>query len=470
MKKLFLMLLLVPVLAAAKSEDLIWRGLQAPGYKKAQAKAEEEKRTPSSESEYEQLVKKVLDAKTANDFQALIESAKANRAKIHDPSAQFLNAHLIYLEAVRGFFWRVRPFFERGSADNHNIQSLIVSFIKQNVAGISLFSPAQASGALLDYLASPFEIEGVLVGKIENEAAIQTFINDTLRMKTNDLISALNQISNARVFKWDRRISAGADSFADGLNRELSFGTEELQLLIAQYDLSVASMDFLCAYNQNGALDFAKQVGGLYGFDAFVKGTFLAVDGVTGDEIYKLLQKPQNAKLWKLNKKENIGQKFMTEAGVYIGEALDRMTDAWSGLKARPANAGFSLPNALISLDKSTADLYLANLERLFAGKMVRSLVTGKTAKVYLPKVFNNEAPEDLKKFFPNDFDMKYKNTVNLELKEGTKAVEYRNFHQGSAKAWNTEIYQQYFETTDSDSIARSLRVLNDVAGGFGAK
>ncbi|MBX3017385.1 MAG: hypothetical protein KF767_05810 [Bdellovibrionaceae bacterium] len=423
-------------------------------------------REPAS-AEYNEVVGKILATKNASDLQKIIDETRAGYANLKDNSAKFLAEHLFIIEGARGAFWRLRPLLEKRTDLTRLAQSSAVSIVKQTVAAVSVLNPTPHALAFLDYFAAPYSVDGALAKQFRTELDVQTWLHSDIRPRIARALPALQAIAKSGTgVHWNQQLGYGPKSFPDGVGRDLTFGPEEIQFLIGTYELNLAQIDVFCAYNQNGILEFNKQVGRLYGFDGFLLSD---VDGITGIELAKVLRDPQNRGLWTLNSTEDFGKKAMAEAYTYNRSAAARMTEAWRRLKDRPAGQNFSLPPELVRMDMAKSDLYVENLNRIVNDQPIRSNVTGETAKLNFKELFLNP-PADLKAFFPTQFETRRTLEATVPVGASTSKVSYRNFQHGLPQAWDLPIYQKYADVQNQADIARTLRVLNHSTGGFAAR
>ncbi len=455
---------------AAKKTSPKWQDADFPEFKAADwkkpaqdANAAGKARAPAS-PEYDGLVTKLLEAKDSASLQAEIDKAKKDLPTMKDPSARFLAHHLVLLETVRGGLWRMRPVIEKNLNQNRFAHSIIVSLIKQSVAASELFNPSQPSAAVRDYLASPYAVDGVLVGTMSEITELQAWLHGVARVKIKDTIKALQALVNEGAdVRWNSQLTFGAKSFPDGIGRDVLLGPEEINAMIAAYELNVAQINVFCAYHQEGVLELVKETGMLYGFDGWL---LTVVDGVTAAEVEKVLRDPKHKNLWTLIKENGFGEKAMAESLRLTRSAVSRLTKSWERIKARPNGSPYTIPMKLVHIDLDRSDSYVENLNKIVNGQQVRSAVTGEVAKIDFDKLFS-PPPEDLKALYPSDFDKRRVLDVKLKLKGGGESrFPYRNYAHGTPTAWKLKEYQKFAPVSSDADVARTLRVLSHTVGG----
>lgn len=413
---------------------------------------------------YDDLVKSFNALKTSAELESFISLNKQRLNSFSDPSSVFFLSHVTALQPLRGIVWRSRGLFESNGGKNRLSQSAIVTQLKSYAGFLSIVNPSETQAAVFDYLVAPYSLDGSLPEKIENESQLQAWMQESLKPAVITLKNKLNTIPAGSEIKWNQQINFGAKSFSDGVERDLVFGTEEVQVLVASYELNAAEINMFCAYNQTGTMDFAQDVGKLYGFDGFI---FNNVDGVTSNDVASVIRASRYAKLWTLN--PDFGQEAMREAGTLITSAVYRSENAWNHFSKRDEEGDFALSSLIAQVGKKGALATFLNTKRALKGERIRSAITGEIVKFNAPKFFN-ESPIDLKAFYPTYFVKNKTKEVVLSLNGQNKKIAYRDYTNGSAVGWNVSEYQKYFEVAGNEDIKRSLRVMNHSLSGFLSK
>lgn len=413
---------------------------------------------------YDELVKSFNNLKTSAELEAFINLNKQRLNSFSDPSSVFFLSHVTALQPLRGIVWRSRGLFESNGGKNRLSQSVIVTQLKNYAGFLSIVNPSETQAAVFDYLVAPYSVDGALPDKIESEPQLQAWMEESLKPAVITLKNKLNTIPAGSEIKWNQQINFGAKSFSDGVERDLIFGTEEVQMLVASYELNAAQINMFCAYNQTGAMDFAQDVGKLHGFDGFI---FNNVDGVTSNEVASVVRANKYAELWTLN--PDFGQEAMKEAGTLITSAVYRSENAWNRFSKRDEDGEFALSSLIAQVGKKGASATFLNTKRALKGEKIRSAITGEIVKFNAPKFFN-DSPADLKAFYPTKFIKNKNKEVVLSLNGQNKKVSYRDYTNGTGAGWNVAEYQKYFEVANDGDIKRSLRVMNHSVSGFLAK
>lgn len=467
MIKCFFAALTVCAMASAETE-LVFKELGHTPFSKASwpvyDSSKEQTRSIQSTTELDKFVGEFNSAKDGDKIANVISDAEKTYANSKDPSVRFLAQHVIFMKNLRGILWVMRPVVEKKRDQHRMLHSATVSFLKQHVSGQALYSPTNTSKALLNYYSAPYATNGILVGQMSSIEEVQNWLYSVIRPAMQTMVSKLEEIAkeNPKVI-WNMKVTSGPKSFPDGVGRDVTFGPEELQSLIATYELQIAQINFFSAYTQTKLFDLVKDSGKLYGFDGLL---FADVDGVTSLEVKKMIDDKDYRGLWIRNDTNGFAVKAMSEAHDLLKSATDRLTETWTRIKARPG-AQYSLPQVLVQMDIPRSDTFVDNMNRVLDGRPIRSSITGETANVNL-KAFYLSPPKDLKSFYPTSREKEKELKAELTLTEGRKKVPYRNFLHGMPNEWSVSSYKPYMTVSSSEDVMRSLRVLQHTVGGFG--
>jgi hypothetical protein len=436
-------------------------------------KASEKKRRPANSSmidesmmskELKAIEARVHTAKTSESMDAILVELDKNYDS-YPTDVKFYIAQVMPVKAFRGFFYRLKPLFDRKSKFVH---SQILTTAKSMATKAQVFLPYDHAEAGYEYISTPFlKADGSIADGFIDEADLQIWLVEELLPLVISSASRLEKLSLVDAVVWDQKMAFGADSFKDGINRFKLVGEFEKNLSISGYHSSIAAIAATRAYSVQNSVDLYKEIGFLYGFDGF--GLFNKIDGVSSEKISKVIRKPAFASIGTLMPD---GEKWMEYSYKATQKSLKRLSMAWElSSNDRKDENLYAFNTGFINVNRDEVEQNLQILNRVITStgtESLRSGVTGEVVQFNYSKLFLSP-PKDLKIFLPTSFDKEANASRVVTLSNGTKkTLTYRNFSEGSVKSWDLKAYESYFPSIKAnDDVYRTIRVLNHIQGNW---
>ncbi len=378
--------------------------------------------------------------------------------------AKFFAAQIIPAQAFRGFVYRSRQVFEKRARGVH---SAVLTMAKNTATNLRIYLPFEHMTAVEEYFMAPYFDKGQVVESFTDEASIQAFLTKTVKDQIVKAEKRLGDLSLVEPVIWDQRFSFGPKSFADGLNRFRLIGELEKTLVRSAMMSSVASLNFLRAYNINGSIDLARDLGSLYGIDGFLS----VVDGVSAEKISKLINK--YPKIGTILPEGKEAMKASLQASQW---AVTHAWMAWkSSSESRKNESLYAIDSGYWRVNRRDIEQNLELLYRVVASnksEKLRSSVTGEVIEINYAEFFNNP-PADLKVFLPKTFEQKATATRQAALditstNDSKKPLSYRNYAQGTPLTWNVNNYTTYVPSVKTSAdVETTVRVLSHAGGNW---
>ena len=384
--------------------------------------------------------------------------------------AKFVAAQLPMLKVFKGVLFRIRPFMEANNA----VHSMALSMVRQMVTANRLFLPTTQWTVIEKYITEPQDdmpqvnpkAKGGLVEtiRIHDPNELQMFLFNQvyygLAAVTAKMIAIENEVGEGK-FYFDNKFVYGPASFQDNLDRYRKLGKAEIQVTLSNLYASLASLRVTLSYTLTGMLPTMGKVGRIYGVDGFLDG----VQGAPAKQRVTVLKENKDIFLLKKNGPEN-----MKRALSMLKASVEYAHDAKIQLKKRGGNEQYVLDATFLKdLDRRAELSYEVQSRMLKGPTYIHSQVTGNAIKVNLPEFYNNP-PADLKVFLPTGFQGGSRDLpASVKIAGSQQSVNYRNYHEGEANAWNIPEYKKYFPEVENSDELRNSTALNiaQAYGGF---
>ena len=437
-------------------------------------KASEKKRKPANSAnvidqsmmskELVSIQSRIHKLKTSEDMDVLLEELDKNYES-YPSDLKFYVTQIMPVKAFRGLFYRLKPLFDGRS---NFVHSQILTTAKSMATRVQVFLPTDYADAGFQYISTPYIMKnGRMVEGFGMEEDLQVWMINELLPLVNSSITRLEKLNLVEPIVWDQKMVFGPKSFGDDVNRYKFIGEFEKNLALSSLYGSVASIATARAYNVENAIGLYKEIGFLYGFDGF--GLFNRIDGVSAEKVSKVMRKADFSSTGTLIQD---GDKWMAYAYGATQKSLKRLIDAWNLTSDERKNENLYAFNiGFVNVNRDEVEENLKILNRVVSSKGVESLrsaVTGEVVQINYSKLFSSP-PRDLKAFLPNQFDKNKNASREVTLADGTKKMlNYRNYAQGSAIAWDVKKFEDYFPSVKTnDDIYRTVRVLNHIQGNW---
>jgi hypothetical protein len=199
---------------------------------------------------------------------------------------------------------------------------------------------------------------------------------------------------------------------------------------------------------------------------------FFGVNGVSAEEISNKIREYDDFAIINGNEAK---QKWLPSALAMLRMSTNILYQAWSLSKETFQNEDFIVNTGYWQINRGEIGANLTILKDVINSDKIESLrssVTGEIVQIHFSNFFKAEtAPEDLKDFLAlrkGGFETKKEKVAKLFINGKRVNEKYRDFNSGSAKSWNTKVYQNYFPNlTKSYDVKKLMRVLSHAGGSW---
>lgn len=369
---------------------------------------------------------------------------------------KFLAIMFVPLHEMRGFLWKMRPFFAGSKA----LHSMSLSIVQRMFTYQKAVMNSNDWDQLMVYLSTPYEgKDGVFVSQFRNEGELTAqFVRfRTALGKSYDRLAALSELSDAQPLLFDKKVLYGAASFKEDLDRYRFVGETDRQFLLASLQMVMGKLAAFRAYSNLNFHLAITEVGKIYGIDGFF---YTEVMGAPTKERADRIAK--NAKFADYERLNGDGGEWMKNAGLNAAKALEHFRLFVNGL-SRKENKQYIVDTDLFKNSDREIALALDNMDAMLKGPTkITSHVTGHSVTVDLATFFANP-PQDLKKLYAQDFEggqaiMKIKDQKGNE-------TTYRSYTYGRGIKWRGDVYKTYFPsiTVDANQLTSDVPKATEV-------
>ncbi len=428
----------------------------------------------------------LLSANT-DKLEAFLQKLELNYHSFKETDTKLFALELIPLRTMRGIVWKMIGIFN--GRKTHPAHTLSLTAFKNFAGQMNIDFPDESWEVGFDYLTQPYvrdvkdkegnttEIE--VAKEFDSLADFQTFVAQLAVAMTSakDELKLLDVGPKAKPVVWDQKIVFGPKTLADDLIRYKRVGELEKQLLLSNMYFAISQLTFMQAYSLNGSLDIFSEIGWMYGLDSNGPRQFInGVEGITAKQMHNSL----SAKY-----KDVVGvripghQSDVANAFKNFKNALGALNAAWKDANAKDrVTRGVWLFNSGYTMrDSKYINTKFEELRHAVNGKVkVRNGVTGESATIDLPNFFDspNFGAETFASLLPTDFVdplVPGKEMVPIVLTDSKNTKysrEFRDYRQGSGKAWNLATYNKLFpDAQNQDQLKEAFRVFHSLFADF---
>ncbi|MBX9769005.1 MAG: hypothetical protein K2X47_17150 [Bdellovibrionales bacterium] len=403
------------------------------------------------------------------------------------PELKLVLIQLKLFKSMKSILPRLKPYFENNGS--RISQNLAISGIRSLASGLKIYFPEGTfphADAFMKYVSEPLDGMQPL---IETNYQFQSLFSKEIYESIREAIVQLEELKvEEGGIVWDNQIFLGNAALEDGLQRFQSFEATEKYALLSFWYASLSNLAIAASYKWIDLMKISKELGVLYGFAEFKIAKF---QGASARARFDLIRDahPEFLSFDRVN-----GPKRLKDAEEKLERSSRYAEEAWKMMsKQDKIESEMDLrdsPQALMnpiffsafkepfrkSIKKIVEGLRPENAQK---GIPFRSSITGEVVQVNIRQFFA-EPPNSLQVFWPRKDreggfqrgEAEMKRSVLVEYKDESgksrprkQEVEFRNYLEGRAIAWDSAAYAKYFP--GETDVPKIIRVMGQSFGGF---